>query len=186
MHERQGDKKRVLLLIHELRELQNLANAIPGTRASLKRGSPSTPKWDALATSLVQLENELSKITRRYRGQLLFKAERREDRPAIQSSFGWLKGSATLEEGQAIDDLIWLAREGNLDRLGLCLQCGKRWFLRKRKGRIYCSQKCCQVKYEASPKRKKRRRKYQRKYQRAYYWRYLSSPRRETRKSKRT
>jgi hypothetical protein len=170
-----GDKTRVLELIPKLQELHVSLDSAPPAWQQI-----GLERWDALTGKLNQLSNDINERTRRYRGQLTFLPDLRSG--AVRDGFGWLPHSATLHEGQALEDLIQLARTGNLDRLALCAQCRQRWVFRSRKNRRYCSDKCCQEEYEKSPERKEQKRKYQIDYYREHTQKFLAGVHRRKKK----
>lgn len=75
----------------------------------------------------------------------------------------WDEVDETLTEGDAIRSMVTLAKEGRIQRVRQCLQCGK-WFYARFGHQAYCATKCQQKRYKSDPKWKERRRKYMREY----------------------
>jgi len=172
LREQGGDKTRIKVLIGRL---QALSSAL---------------KPDPLKGRKEQAE--LAACTRRYLMNPIFEVAYGPGvggRGLIENNFLWLRG-AGLNEGQAIAALRELVERrrvdpDSLERLTLCAQCGVRWIFRSRKDRQFCSERCRQSRYEASPRRKDQRRE----YMKDYYQKQLSSthPRRKKHgKSKRS
>jgi len=172
LREQGGDKTRIKVLIGRL---QALSSAL---------------KPDPLKGRKEQAE--LAACTRRYLMNPIFEVAYGPGvggRGLIENNFLWLRG-AGLNEGQAIAALRELVERrrvdpDSLERLTLCAQCGVRWIFRSRKDRQFCSERCRQSRYEASPRRKDQRRE----YMQDYYQKQLSSthPRRKKHgKSKRS
>jgi hypothetical protein len=171
LREQDGDKTRIKVLISRLKALSSALKADP------LKGRKE--------------EAELATCTRRYLMSPIFEVAYGPGvggRGVIENNFLWLRG-AGINEGQAIAALRELVDRrrvdpDSLERLTLCAQCGVRWIFRSRKDRQFCSEKCRQSRYEASPRRKNQRRK----YMKDYYQKQLSRthPRRKKHGTRKT
>ncbi len=68
------------------------------------------------------------------------------------------------EEARAYRVITRLVKQKLLDRLDKCAHCQVNWIFRWRKDRKFCSAKCRQNHYEATPRRKKAKREFMRGY----------------------
>ena len=94
--ERDGRKSRIVGLIRLLRKFQDQLDSY--LRLPLK-------DRPVASNALAELENRISRNTRRYRGQIIFFRDRGEEegqRPRIRDGFGWAPHAGSLEELQAM------------------------------------------------------------------------------------
>jgi ribosomal protein S27AE len=72
------------------------------------------------------------------------------------------QGQLPYGEAQAVSDIVHMAEIGCIDRVRRCLNCGK-WFFAQFLHRWYCTSKCQQKAYRATPTYKQNKRDYMRK-----------------------
>jgi hypothetical protein len=141
--------------------LQELQNAL----------RPGTPIWKL--PEVTRIEMDLQKLTRRYRTWPRFAVA--SDASYIGIAHMWKRGS--LEETMALSLIEEMVNARLLGGLTFCEACKHRWVFRSGEKSKYCTTKCRQARYEATPERKLQKRENAKRY----YRKNLSSWRKQGR-----
>jgi hypothetical protein len=141
----QRPKARIKRIIGLLQELQDALR-------------PGTPLWRL--PEVGRIEKNLETLTCRYRTWPRFGAQL--DASRIVVAHMWDRGS--FEETISLSLIEELLNAGLLRGLTLCETCRLRWVFRRGGKGKYCSTKCRQARYEATPERKLQKRKNAKRY----------------------
>ena len=177
-------QKRLLDLLERYRKLQQL---LPTVRSFLRiKGGPlgGALVYDLRANKeALSLIKQINRLLARYQfrravSQAFF---RENQTPTIETgtysyrsvpisrgerrNLEMGRGSGTVEEHGAVEEVLDLAEAGELDRLRQCGFC-ERWFMASRPDQLYCTAKCSGKRHRQERKESGKAAEYQRKYRR--------------------